>query len=538
MGLFPWINKVDGISEIESWGVVWSTRKFRCYLDKREFDLYTDHQALTWIFSPGNRTSNAKLARWAMELSNLQFKVYHKPGTAMGHVDGLSRLPVERVAALTMADLLNPTNGPFPEGPLALEIDPSPDEEDEEDEVPPWESPVDPVDAFRLDSEQLVVEQQSVSWIKVLCECVLKDGGIPINPFLRTQIVKMALGIKSKKGFEAPSQLAGSCRTCPYQICAGCASLLQTVLHFSHGDVMSAHLGVSKTPERVRQQAFWPGWRKDLKEFVRGCSYCGAGKGSLRWRAGQMQRMPIVDLTGLFSLVVVDAVGPLVSTERNSKYILVFVDYFTRWAKVSRLNGWMTFVETLVNGVVSGSKFISDLTKSFYETLEIKKRFGRHIILKLRLKKIGTSIFLVYYSLNEQPTMRLLEIPLFSLYGRDPVLPLDHKSLRDARHVVERQLVKAQDRHEKRLQHQETVHFEIGDPVWVYQFFRSRRGENRIKKFEVEGEGADDGPLGETDLPSSSFTERLTVAQEDTVIAESAFSQVTADGEGCGRRYK
>ncbi|OWY90704.1 RNA-directed DNA polymerase, partial [Phytophthora megakarya] len=95
----------------------WSTRKFRCYLDKREFDLYTDHQALIWIFIPSNRTSNAKLARWAMELSNLPFKVYHKPGTAMGRVDGLSRLPVEHVAALTMADLLNPNYRPFPEGP-------------------------------------------------------------------------------------------------------------------------------------------------------------------------------------------------------------------------------------------------------------------------------------------------------------------------------------------------------------------------------------------------------------------------------------
>ncbi|OWZ01473.1 hypothetical protein PHMEG_00027126 [Phytophthora megakarya] len=148
-----------------------------------------------------------------------------------------------------------------------------------------------------------------------------------------------------------------------------------------------------------------------------------------------------------------------------------------------------------------------------------------------------------------------------------------HKSLRDARHVVERQLIKAQDRHEKRLQHQVTVHFEIGDPVWVYQFFRDRRGENRIKKLafswhgpyrivgkvgenaysveishpdkvvtvnvnrlkkfrgrwtrpftdevpaEVEGEGVEDGPLAETDLPSLSFTERLTVAQEDTGIA-------------------
>ncbi|OWZ24445.1 LOW QUALITY PROTEIN: Retrotransposon Polyprotein [Phytophthora megakarya] len=215
-----WINKMDGISEIECWVmVVCSTRKFRCYLDKREFDLYTDHQALTWIFSPDNRTSNAKLARWAMDLSNLQFKVHHKPGTAMGHVDGLSHLPAERVGALTMADLLNPNYGPFPEDPPAQTGDPEPvttdtfetvpeadfegdfsDEEEKEDEgaeVP--QSHVGPVDEFRLDSEQFVDEQQSVSWIKVLC-AFLKDGAIPMDPFLRTQIVKIVPRYKVEEG--------------------------------------------------------------------------------------------------------------------------------------------------------------------------------------------------------------------------------------------------------------------------------------------------------------------------------------------------
>ncbi|OWZ11331.1 RNA-dependent DNA polymerase [Phytophthora megakarya] len=90
-----WIRKEDGTSEIECWGIVWATRKVRCYLDRQEFDLYTDHKALTWVFNENNRTGNAKLACWAMELSQLRFKVYHKAGTLMGHVDGLSRLHLQ-----------------------------------------------------------------------------------------------------------------------------------------------------------------------------------------------------------------------------------------------------------------------------------------------------------------------------------------------------------------------------------------------------------------------------------------------------------
>ncbi|KAE9069317.1 hypothetical protein PF010_g26706 [Phytophthora fragariae] len=102
-----WIHRQDGTSEIECWGIEWATRKFRCYLDRQKFDLFTDHKALTWVFDAGNRTSNAKLVRWAMELSQLRLKVFHKAGTAMGHVDGLSRLHYTTVNALAWADLLN-----------------------------------------------------------------------------------------------------------------------------------------------------------------------------------------------------------------------------------------------------------------------------------------------------------------------------------------------------------------------------------------------------------------------------------------------
>ncbi|OWY94580.1 Enzymatic Polyprotein, partial [Phytophthora megakarya] len=96
------IHKVDGTSEIECWGIVWAKRKFR-----QEFNVYTDHKAFTWVFNENNRTSNSKLARWAMELSQLRFKMFHKAGTLMDHVDGLSRLHYSTIATLNMTDLLH-----------------------------------------------------------------------------------------------------------------------------------------------------------------------------------------------------------------------------------------------------------------------------------------------------------------------------------------------------------------------------------------------------------------------------------------------
>lgn len=103
-----------------------------------------------------------------------------------------------------------------------------------------------------------------------------------------------------------------------------------------------------------------------------------------------MQRMAVQDLSGPFSLLVVGAIGPLVTTPRGNKYILVFADYFTRWVEAFAVEALDTlpFVKVMVDEVLCrhgvperllsnrGSNFISELAKSFYETLGIKKLFG------------------------------------------------------------------------------------------------------------------------------------------------------------------
>ncbi|KAE9244112.1 hypothetical protein PF004_g5817 [Phytophthora fragariae] len=503
-----WITNQDGISEIECWGVVWATRKFRCYLDKREFDVFTDHQALTWVFSPGNRTSSAKLARWAMELSSLQFKVHHRPGTSMGHVDGLSRLPMDGVNALTMADLPNPAptmtdllnpepSSVEPEVPssvgerdraardgedneykeseppehsgdfdfnddeeLELELENGPSDVEVVD-ASPQPTPPSLVDLFGLDSEQFMEEQQKVSWIKVLL-ALLEDGALPLDPFLKGRIVGLAPKHLVVNGLlmryvHVPANV-GPARTVTVPVVP--VPYVETVLHFCHRDLLSSHLGLTKTIEKVRRHAYWPGWRKDVAEFVRECAKCGGGKGPRPWTSGRMQRMPVADLTGPFSLLAVDAVGPLPETERGNKYILVFVDYFTRWAEafaVAALDS-ITFVDAMVNGVVArhgvpsrllsdnGRNFTSEVAKAFYQTLGIRKLFGaayhpqtQGLVERFNGSLIGMQrmhvdeaqtdwdVYLprVLFAYRSAFHEALDDSPFFSLYGRDPVLPLD-----------------------------------------------------------------------------------------------------------------
>ncbi|GMF53511.1 unnamed protein product [Phytophthora fragariaefolia] len=441
-----WISKQDGISEIECWGVVWASRKFQRYLDKRGSDLYTDHQALTWVFDPGNRTINAKLARWARELSRLQFKVHHKPGTAMDHMDGLSRLPTDTVATITMRDLLNPEGtaddvlpSSVGEPPAVNEDgelvdghvdDVEPELRNEEDDVDHSRYvPVSPVDRFSPDREQFVREQQEIPWVRALV-AFLVDGALPMDPHLRSTIVK----IRSRYVVED--------------------GLLMRRVNLPARVGPARSLTVPVVPLRILRLSYTTVTR--------------TWKGSRPWRAALMQCMPVFELTGQFSLLVLDAVGPLPETDRRNKYIVVFVGYFTWWAKafaVGRLDA-VTFVEVMMDGVVSrhgvpsrllsdnGRNFTSEIARSFYQTLGIKKLFG---------------------SAHHPQTQDLVE--------REVTINVNR-------------LKKYRGR-------------------WTRPFMDEVPGG-----VVNDGETMEDGPLEEADLPNSSFAERLSVGRGDSTLIE------------------
>lgn len=79
------------VIEKEGLAIKWALESLKYYLLGREFDLETDHRALTWINSM--KDHNSRLTRWYLSLQPFKFMVRHRSGKSNMVADYLSRLP-------------------------------------------------------------------------------------------------------------------------------------------------------------------------------------------------------------------------------------------------------------------------------------------------------------------------------------------------------------------------------------------------------------------------------------------------------------
>ena len=70
--------------------IVQALKAFRYYLYGRHFDLYTDHKALTYLFT--SKDPSYMMLNWMEQLLEFNFTVHHRPGNEMILPDALSRL--------------------------------------------------------------------------------------------------------------------------------------------------------------------------------------------------------------------------------------------------------------------------------------------------------------------------------------------------------------------------------------------------------------------------------------------------------------
>ncbi|KAK7109283.1 hypothetical protein V1264_013350 [Littorina saxatilis] len=223
------------------------------------------------------------------------------------------------------------------------------------------------------------------------------------------------------------------------------------VLSFSHDHPMAGHLGQKKTSDRIKIEFWWPGLSNDVKRHCLSCDICQ--RAAPKSCAKKVPLGYMSSVGPVFKRVAVDIVGPIIPmSETKSQYILVMMDYATRYPEATPLKNIRA--ETVANALWEmwtrlgipdeiitdqGTQFTSDLMKEVNKFLMIKHKMTAPFhpqanglverfngTLKSMLKKLAieqprlwdTFIPALLFAYREAPQESMGFSPFELLYGR------------------------------------------------------------------------------------------------------------------------
>src|ERR1044071_1646603 len=310
---------------------------------------------------------------------------------------------------------------------------------------------------------------------------------------------------------------------------------MEATLFMFHNDPLSAHASTERMMNKMRTRYYWPQMYEDIREYVRSCDICQR-RGKYR-RTEPLHPIPVGEP---FYRIGIDYVGPLPRTKEGNKYIIVAMDYLTKWpeARPTKEATAATTIDFIYDDIVCrhgcpgiiqtdrGTHFNNQLLKKLVEKFKIEhvmstpyhpqtnglvERFNRTLIESLARtahqhlnewdKFVAPALF--SYRTSKHSTTRIS--PFYLVYGREAKLPVDSTQIeeepslvhhleyqidelpilrKEAQKQIAREQQKQKDRHDEKLA--PCTQFQIGDLVLYY---RATLDNQRSHKLDPKWKG-------------------------------------------------
>lgn len=218
--------------------------------------------------------SPARLVRWALRLSEFDFEIRHKKGSANANADALSRLvPSTEEPEITDIErylLVGERGGDLNEF---------------------------------LNNFDISKEQQKDPYLHSIATSILKGEPNFADRFTIKDTTLYLNGPNNKLLLAVPQQI------------------VQNLLEQYHVKSL-AHVGRDKMFNILKEKFYWPGMYSDIRRWVKACIQCNKVKPSQPTNHGLLQPIKV---SFPFEILGMDILGPLKRSKNGFKYILVFV---------------------------------------------------------------------------------------------------------------------------------------------------------------------------------------------------------------------
>ena len=278
-------------TEREFFGLVMACRLFKSYVYGRRFTVRTDHQALLGIINKPKDLS-PKWARWWSALSGHNCKIIYRPGKNHGNADGLSRTTQFEDVCIDLTKENDSLNAIIP-------------------------TPAEPALLKDIQAADPVVSQ--------IIKCLkMQFPNRNLSQYLDDSDPYHAAFISRHKRFSIRGGLLQyDDRTVVPR------TALPSLLGTLHDAPISGHLGRKKTLGVIKERFWWPHLTDDVRRYVQSCLPCQARKGATNriWAPCH----PSEPCDRPWERVAMDIAT--LPTSHGCSYVLVVVDYFSKWVE-------------------------------------------------------------------------------------------------------------------------------------------------------------------------------------------------------------